>query len=120
MAVTVSTTHEVHRTSVVATFTADGNADIAIPDKEIENASFQSDGVDGTGTLTMLVSNDGTNFVASVFNTSADPRNLTPVTTITASGAWILARELLGFKHLRFNLASSTNPTLVLNINFNH
>lgn len=118
MAVTNSTTHGVHWTTVVATFTADGDADIALPDKLVKAASVQSDGVDGGGTLTVLASNDGTNFVAIGFNTSADPRNLTAVTSATASGAWIVPKELLGFKYLRFHLTGSATPTLVLTINF--
>ena len=117
MAVSQEITHTMHQTKVVVTFTADGDADIALPDKGLKNASFQSDGVDGSGTLTVLVSNDGTNFISAGFNTSADPRNLTMVTSVTASGAWILPKELLGFRHVRFHLTSSTNPTLVLTFN---
>lgn len=120
MAVTNSTTHDMHSTKVAVTFTADGDADIVLPDKVVLSASFQSDGVDGAGTLTVLMSNDGTNFVAIGFNTSADPRNLTMVTSVTASGAWLVPEELLGFKYLRFHLTGSTNPTLVLTVNFNY
>ena len=120
MAVTQAITNVMHRTSVVVTFTADGDADIALPDKPVIFASFQSDGVDGGGTLTVLTSNDGTNFVAIGFNTSADPRNATAVASITASGAWLIPQELLGFKHFRFHLAGSTTPTLVLNVNFSY
>ena len=118
MAVTQAITHTAHQMSVVATFTADGDADIAFPDKAVDKASFQSDGVDGGGTLTVLASNDGSNFVAIGFNTSADPRNTTAVSSVTAAGAWLIPQELLGFKHFRFHLTGSTTPTLVLTINF--
>lgn len=118
MAVTQAITNTSHRTSVEVTFTADGDANVALPDKLVRFASFQSDGVDGGGTLTVLASNDGTNFVAVGFNTSADPKNATAVTSITASGAWLIPQELLGFSHLQFHLTGSTTPTLVLTINF--
>ena len=120
MAVTKAITNLMHQTSTVLTFTADGDADLALPDKLVQRTSFQSDGVDGGGTLTVLVSNDGTNFVAIGFNTSADPRNATAITSATASGAWLIPQELLGFKHLRFHLTGSTTPTLVLNVNFSY
>lgn len=121
MAVTLTTTQTRHQASVVALYTADGDATIQRPEKPIAGISFQSDGVDGGGTLTVLVSNDGTNFVAAGFNTSADPRNLTPVTSITAAGAWIMPLETaVGFKHYQFHLTGSTNPTLVLTVVFSY
>ena len=119
MAVSQAITHLMHSTFVVATFTADGDIDIALPDKPIAGISFQSDGVDGGGTLTVLASNDGVTFTAVGFNTSADPRNLTMVASITAAGAWILPGELQ-FRYLRFHLTGATGPTLVLNILVSH
>ena len=120
MAVNVLQTNLTHRTSALISYTADGDADMKMPDKPIKEISFQSDGNDGGGTLTVLVSNDGTNFVAAGFNTSADPRNLTPVTSATAAGAWFLPTGLNGFKWFRFHLTGSTTPTLALNVNILH
>lgn len=120
MAVNVNQPHGNHRMKPVITFTADGDADILLPDQCIKGISFQSDGVDGGGTLTILMSNDGSNYVAVGVNTSADPRNLTPVTSITASGAWLLPLELCGFRYLRFHLTGSTGPTLVINVNITY
>lgn len=98
------------------TLTADGDADLSLPDKSIAGITFQSDGADGGGTLTALVSNDGTNFVSAGFNSAADPVNGTAITSITAAGAWIMPVSTLGWTKLRFHLASSTNPTLVLSV----
>lgn len=121
MAVTDLTIALAHQTAHTVTFTADGDADIERPEKAIGGISFQSDGVDGGGTLTLLVSNDGTNFVATVVNTSADPRNLTPVTSFTASGAWLVPAELASaFRYWRFHLTGSATPTLVLTVVFSH
>jgi len=116
MAVTIVRTAQAHSENYLVTITADGDADIALPDKSIAGLTFQSDGVDGGGTLTVLVSNDGTNFVSAGFNTAADPVSGTAVTSITAAGAWIMPVSTLGWTKLRFHLTGSTNPTLVLSI----
>ena len=116
MAVTVVTVREAHRELSTITFTADGNGDLVLPGHTLTGMGLQSDGVDGGGTLTILLSMDGTNFVASGVNTVADPRNTTLVTSITASGAWVLPAELADFRSVRFTLTGSTTPTLVLKV----
>jgi len=116
MAVTIVAERESHREKTTITFTADGNADVVLPGHTLTGLGFQSDGVDGGGTLTVLLSMDGTNFVATGVNTVADPRNTTLVTSITTAGAWVLPAELMDFRALRFTLASSTSPTLVLTV----
>lgn len=114
MAVTIVQTAASKSVSYTITITADGDADITLPDKAIANMAFQSDGADGGGTLTVLGSLDGTNFVALGFNTSADPRNATSVASATAAGMWTINADLLGVRKLRFHLTGSTSPTLVI------
>lgn len=116
MAVTIDQFALAHFLRTLITFTADGDADIKLPDKPVVQITLQSDGVDGGGTLTVLGSNDGSNFVAISFNTSADPHNLTMIASATASGAWVLPPSASGFGWLRFHLTGSTTPTLVLNV----
>ena len=116
MAVTITPVKQRARSVLYAiTFTADGDADISLPDAEIRNISFESEGSDGGGTLTILGALN-TAFTALGFNTAADPRNVTSVASITAAGMWILSRDLLGLRTLRFHLTGSTTPTLVIHV----
>lgn len=116
MAVTVVETRVPHRATYVVTMTADGSGTIQLPDYPIKSFSFTSDGVDGAGTLTWFVSNDNSNFSALGVHTSADPKNATAVTSATAAGNWAGDANDLAWKYLKFTLAGSTNPTLVVTV----
>ena len=104
-----------HREVYTVTITADGDADLALPDQPIAGVSIQSDGTDGGGTLTVLVSNDLTNYVAAGFATAVAPKT-DVAASATASGAWVLDPAVALFRGLRFHLTGSTSPTLVLTI----
>lgn len=93
-------------------WTADGDNIIELPGVSIVGISFTSDGNDGGGTLTWLVSNDNATFSALGVQTSADPRNATAVTSATAAGNWQVDIAGLSYRYLKFTLASSTNPTI--------
>jgi len=116
MAVSIAPTYGMHRHLYTITITADGDADVVLPDKAISNIAFESDGVDGGGTLTVLGTVNGTTFTALGFNTSADPRNATSVANATAAGLWVLSQDLLGIRGVRFHLTGATTPTLVLTL----
>jgi len=115
MAVSIVQTNAFKNSELITiSMTADGDADLSLPDKSFAGITFQSDGNDGTGTLTVLVSNDGDNFVAAGFTSAADPVSTTPVTSITAAGAWVMPTFTLGWTKVRFHLTGATNPTLHL------
>lgn len=117
MAVTIIQSGQLrHRVRYTITITADGSATITLPDGPIAGITFQSDGADGGGTLTWLVSNDETNFVALGVNSAGDPVSQTAVVSATAAGAWILPVNTLGWQAIRFTLAGSTSPNLVLTV----
>lgn len=116
MAVTAVGVTHAHSISYTITITADGDADIALPDKAIAGVSIQSDGTDGGGTLTVLVSNDLTNYVAAGFATALAPKT-DVAASATAAGAWVLDPAVSLFRGLRFHLTGSTSPTLLLTVN---
>jgi hypothetical protein len=115
MAITITSSGGRHFAKKQVTFTADGTATLSF-DRPVRRLSFTSDGVDGGGTLTWKVSNDGATFSAFGACTSADPANATAVTSATAAGNWQTMFQLGTYDSYQFILASSTNPTLVLNI----
>ena len=115
MAITITQKGGSHFSHVVVTFTADGTATLTFP-RPVRALSFTSDGVDGGGTLSWKVSNDGTQFDTFAAQTSADPKNATAVTSATAAGNWQTALGLGTYDQYQFILASSTSPTLVLHV----
>jgi hypothetical protein len=115
MAITITANGASHWASRTVTFTADGTAEISF-DRPVRRLSFTSDGVDGGGTLTWKVGNDSTTVAAFGASTSADPANITAVTSATAAGAWQTMFQLGPYAVYQFILASSTTPTLVLKI----
>lgn len=113
MAVTTVSAGGGHWARKTITFTADGTATISF-DRPVRRLSFTSEGTDGGGTLTWKVSNDGATFSAFGASTSADPANITAVTSATAAGNWQTMFQLGTYQSYQFILAGSTNPVLVV------
>ncbi len=115
MAVTISAVREAHRETYTITFTADGDAVLQLPDRAIEGITIHSNGVDGGGTLTAFVSNLDADYTALGVATPTAP--LTVVTfSLTAAGNVQMFKDTLGYQFLKFTLASSTSPTLVVTV----
>jgi len=112
MAYTISRAALMHSELYSIQFTANDTVTIDLPDKCIHGISWTSDGVDGGGTLTWNVSNDGSNFNTLGVNTSTDPANPTTITSATAAGNWSVHEHDWAYKQLQFVLSGSTTPTL--------
>lgn len=116
MAVTdIPTEKGMHYELHTVTITADGSAVIQMPDRAIGGISITSDGVDGGGTLTALVSNDNVNYSAVSASIPSTPLTVHTFSE-TGAGNWTLDRNNLSFHYLKFTLASSTGPALVLTV----
>jgi len=98
----------------VATFAADGSLIIQYP-KLPKSLTLTSEGTDGGGTLTWLVSNDGATYSGLGLGAAATPLTAT-VVSATAAGNWVAAAGTAGWEFLKLTLASSTSPTLVVTV----
>lgn len=89
---------------VDATITADGNIDFASLGP-IYAMCFQAKGTFGSGTLKLQVSNNGTDYV-----------DAPTAASVTSDGVKSAATADCGYKFYRLNLASSTNPNIVVKV----
>ena|SRR5690349_2394015 len=96
------------------TFTADGDQILTYPQLP-KSLTITSEGTDGGGTLSWLVSNDGATFNAFGMAAAATPATAT-VTSATAAGNWVSLNGAAGWESLKLSLASSTSPTLVVTV----
>lgn len=89
---------------VTITFTADGDSQFQV-NKAIRAMTFQGDGNDGAGTVSLQGSNDGTNFYA-----------LPTAISLTAAGVASVVQADLGYLYYNVHLTGSTGPTLRVDV----